>query len=723
MRSLRAQVTIFVILGLALLLVAALFFMARRTVVEQKLPPVDDIRTDFDALIASYEVHVEDCLQLHGPRVFSSLFSKGGFIDPLDEGFFVVDQFPTRGSALPFGSSVLPYWFEHKGGVSCSGSCSFVSHVPSVQSIASRARLELLAPVSSCVEDFSFSPDYTVDFSDDFDISVSIGADAVHYEYVRDVVFTDLRTDNFADISVVSASQDAYVIPLLELASSLVQQLELNNASASFADTFMEIISVYSLTDDAPLPPPEGGMSFGSRNIRRWFLPEVQDELSLLLADNIPFLQITGSATETLFLEDNLFSESLYHGSAFRPQFPLPYMDLLRSTSIDFVYQPDWGIDLAVSPSSGFIIEPSVFDFGGVPLLGLERLLGAAEYRFSYDLRVPVVVVLSEPYSFGGQGLTLMFAVETGLRDDGMIINGGDLVTDLSASSLFSNDRFGLDDSTLIEVVDAVSDEPLVDARVQYTCGDASTTLGQTNQSGELLSFLPFCLGGVLSVAVDGYASNLVSFDAFVGADAQVTIPAWPLKTFSLRLRSLSMQKVNDTFELGNQYNLLGPDDTLMLILTRRGEPSEREHVVVKNIDALSSASETVELFPGLYDLEAYLIQSLGSDYQLPNFVIPEDEVCYDEQPLNPFNDLTCETIPEIVFNDSMMRGGVSFIQSLGLSLNVSPQHYANDTLTVRYIELPLHLLEEHEDLGALGKVDEFSQKYNETLMPVFTKS
>ena len=78
----RGQVTLFIILGVLVLGLVALFFFLRSTVVEERVqearPVAEDVPTEFNPV----KVFTEDCLKLTVEEGMTRLGQQGGYIRP-----------------------------------------------------------------------------------------------------------------------------------------------------------------------------------------------------------------------------------------------------------------------------------------------------------------------------------------------------------------------------------------------------------------------------------------------------------------------------------------------------------------------------------------------------------------------------------------------------------------------------------------------------------------
>lgn len=738
MRS-KGQVTLFVIIGLVLLLVVGLFAVLRSGGPSSREEPVAH---DFSSSVASYQAHAERCLQQGGQQAFSRLFLNGGYADPAQEGFVAIEQFPTKGSALLFGDRLVPFWIRYEGSLGCEFGCSLSDRIPPLVagsgklSVEERAQSLMPGLVRSCLDDFDLGPDYEVRMGDRINVSVLVGEDGVSYGLSRDVNITFLPDGSSTVVDEVSAFSRSDIYKLYQDAVAFINQLELSNSSSTLGGALKTIIQSYGLTDDPEIPPMYGPTLLDAKPAKYWLLPEVKDSLRRHFADNLQFVQVVGSDEEQLFLDDNHFSQAIYQSGPFSLAYSYPYPEVIGSTSFDLYYDPSWNFELDVYPGNGQLIMPDTARFLNL-LPGFS--FGITDYSFGYDLRVPVLVVLKDAASFDGQGITLMFALESGLVNNQPLFAAGNItVDDGMRQDLFSDqDQWSLDEYE-VRAVDGITGEPLPGARLSYVCGADTADLGVADEDGMVTTSLPYCWGGLLAASLEGYSAKNVPFDVSDDEGGRaVDVELVPLRDYDVEVRTYKLFKtyvpdkelVNESLRpfvnddgslwlLGNQPGSLGIDDQVTLTLEKQASPGEDEVTEVLFLNGTNQYSQTVTLGLGSYSVEGLYMLLMGEDHQRPYFEIPEGEVCWKEKLKKK-----CETIPSIRFNDTMLAGGVNLPASSGVSLNITRDNYAGDKLVINLIRIAVDDVQNYQDLEVLGMTDTFSLFYNETLRPVLVDS
>ena len=747
----KAQVTIFVILGIVLLIVASIFMVMRSKLHQQTSP---DITHDFSAVKASYEAAAATCIKLEAPAAFQQVFSHGGYADPQAAGLAAFPDVPTAGSAVLLGDDhLVPYWLRQDTGAGCRGGCSYSFHVPALNpgesngvSVAEQVGDLLESSVKQCLDRWQPSADYDVAMSPDLSITVGIGDGGVSYDLQRDVQLTFVPSGAQTSMREVTASTSDNVKAFYDDAIAVLEQAITSNTSDSLPYAVKTIIEAYGMGSDPQLPPMYGGTRFvfGDGRPDTWMLPDVEEYLRLVLADNLALIHFRNTGGDHLFFDENHYSQAIYNSGPFTPTVFFP--DQAEAFNMSFLYQydPNWPIDLKISPG-GYYLKPSGFSTPKVPFL---PSIGYYDYSFQYDLVIPILIVAEDKSLFGGQGLTLLYGVETGLSANEPALYGEVPAAEDQSTDFFRSPDYFLDGLISITTKDTLTGAPLADIPLLYACGDNILEVATTNHDGVAKTYLPFCLGGVLYADADGYYSDAVQLSNVDATDQDVTLDLSPVKTFRLKVESYSLFKqfsfdqISDDNGFLSEYQAMAddlqakgidpsagiwnvstvsspmlPDESLTVIFTRAVRPGEQEQVEVKYFNSSTAADQTVDLAAGNYTIEAYLTVQLGPDRLIKEIVIPKETLCWGDKFLD-FQKKECQDINETRFNDTFYAGGVTF--SGDDALVVTVDDYEKSTIVIPYLSLRLADLEKHADLGVLGSMDAYKKVYANGLQPQF---
>ncbi len=722
----KGQITTFVVIGLVLLIIAGLFIYHSKTTTEV-VPPENTMTHDFSSVLSSYQSYAEKCLKTIGANSFQLVFRNGGYIDPEKEGFVAINDFPTTGSALkisPDSDVIVPYWLEQLGSASCKNNCLISLHIPplekensqGVKSIEERVEELVEEDIDDCLNTFNPGDDYNIIPISNSSVDIIIGDKQVTYKLLRKTKFVYSIDGSETTINEVTAQDNALVKELYETGKSILFQMELMNSSPLLARVTSTIINSFGSSKKSPIPPMYGQMDFSTSRPRTWMLDDVKKKLSKLLADNIPQIQVPGSKGETLFLDPNHYSQSIYNSPDFKPSLIFPYQEIIKDLSIDFIYLPNWDLDLKINPSNGYLIMPDYTSLS-IPFFRF----GMADYTFTYSLIYPLLIIINDDSSFNGQGLTLMFAMETGLRNNEPLISSSSLKNNEISlgNNLFASEEAKISGRIKVRTINGITGEPVEKVLVGYSCGDESVDLGETriqeDGNATVINRLPFCIGGLITGYLKDYYASAEALDVIDDSDKNLTLKLWPLKEFKLKVRSKILSKGQEGWYLGeNAEGFLDQDDELIYVMKRKALPGEQEFIQTGVLNTTTAMNNpTISLTPGFYDVELYLIRHFGENYTREKFVIPEQTIEVDGEE---------QKIPAIEFNSTLYLGGLEFTSETGISFNLSTKKYLNSsTITLHYIEVRMSDLTTASDLDQLGKIANYSIKYNQTLMPTMS--
>jgi hypothetical protein len=158
--------------------------------------------------------------------------------------------------------------------------------------------------------------------------------------------------------------------------------------------------------------------------------------------------------------------------------------------------------------------------------------------------------------------------------------------------------------------------------------------------------------------------------------------------------------------------------ESVLLIFERQKEsPTDSEFLQIYSYNHTTPTID-VELISGDYKLEAINMLGLGDDYVLDNITIPEREECYRT---GLFSE-NCTMLPEVVFNTTMLSGGVLLDNSTSGFFSVPLSALAtNNHLTVYTVGIELQDMDVLEDLENVNKYIEYSLTNRTDLEPEFS--
>jgi hypothetical protein len=467
----KGQITIFIIIGIILLLSVALFIFLRqeitifrpREVVPPELVPVVNF--------------MDNCLNELGTEAARIIGATGGYIDFPDG----IKQNPLSSLSLaPFDieRARVPYWY-YEG----------ERRIPTIEFMEDQMNHYIEDRYRECINNLT-------EFRQQFNIT----------ELGRIVVRTKLEDENtpivlnfpleFSDVlgkRIAKIETRTVTLPFrIRRAYTLAKAvMEAEEKDMKLEDITMDLIAI-----DPDIPYSD--MEF-SCSKKRWNVEDVRNKLKLLLRTNLDEIRIGN----TNFIEvpeekPYIFNHYIWYVT------DLSYDDL----GVSFSYDENWPFYLYARPNQGAYLESGMQK-------GLDMIswLCIQTWKFTYDIRYPVLATVNDKesgYNFNfafrvlidhNQGNRMNFPVtefefETNPTEEEYC---GRRVNDITIYTYDNVSVGGVED--YIEIAD-------VD--LSYTCLKHTCLLGKTEwtnggAAAELTAAFPYCVWGILRGKKEGY--------------------------------------------------------------------------------------------------------------------------------------------------------------------------------------------------------------------------
>ncbi|MFH1212247.1 MAG: hypothetical protein V1659_04970 [Candidatus Woesearchaeota archaeon] len=727
----KAQISIFIIIGIVLLLSVGLAFVVKDILNKEKPPELGSENEE----VADVVEFVDSCMNRIGKEAVVRIGAQGGYFNTTRAGLYAIPNMPTMSNSLEFapGSGILiPYWFYMDSSDSCTSNCQFSSERPSLYaeqgslSVESQIKDYIDTHIGKCVNNLDdYRSRFEITITGELESTVRITEDNI---LVTAEFPVQLHQDNF-DTSLLREYQTILDVDFKSIygIASDITMLEMNNDYRFLEKVTKEVIAAYSGDPASEMPPVAGSMSFDLGGIKTWRKSKAKKELEFHLTNEIPTLQIMGSRESTLLFDpNNAIFTGLYKNMMI---FMLnSNQNDVEKLKIDFKYLPWWQSYMKINPGSGELIMPARQGFNAMLFLPIQL----TDYRFSYDSSYPVMVTLRDPDAFNGEGYLFQYAIEVNLR------NGEPLLADIQEleienveSTFFASPGQRNSGDIKITTVDS-NNVPLPEVTLSYYSADEELFLGSTSmdQSEAVLhASLPLCIGCFVGGYIEDYFVRSTPLDLQeIGETAEAVVEAEKIvkKNLSVMLKivdkhSLSMPAGGSVsfWNLSSSAVNVHPDEDLMLILTREPGIGEAEFIRAIELNGSSERDAEIELVSGRYELQGFITRNMGENYSLRQVVIPASEYCYDTEPLNPFGGEECAEIPKVELNDSLYRGGVTFTETNGGLFEITKQDLQSHNEIVIYLVVPdYNDYEILADLEQMGKTDEYSVTYRASLLP-----
>lgn len=595
----RGQITVFIILGIVLLLGVAtvVYFTSQQVVFREGVVIDKEAQPVYD--------YVASCL--------ASIAEEGIVLQGMQGGYLSLPSSIERAPAsyVPMdnrGIVKVPLWvFERE------------NRVPSLAQMETELGAYVRDNLDACLNKFSAFT-YPVVSNTTPRVSATIGDQVV----IRAAYPVEIRRPERTVI--VNEFVSTVDVRFKEAYDLAVKTIEKENEGAWFENLTIDLMAGHP---DVPFDSLEFDCA-----PRTWRLNDVKTTVQNILQTNLAAIRVQNTVTAPFAERANAYERVLGYSrdDFFQGRYPknvpddqfeyarLQFDPGVAKTNVRaaFTYRPEWGLDLNAQPNQGGVLS-SKLGKGASKYLSF---LCINSYHFVYDVIYPVLFTVRDEAAFKNKGFTFQMAFP-------VIIHNNDAARQSFGYREFTGfeqsqgfcEQLG---SSVVEVR-AAGLEPefgvveLDGVNVDYQCVSKTCTLGTTHADGgfyRLTSRLPDgCIGPKITVSKDGYlpVSKYVTGDVM-----EFTMP---------RLRELKLQVVKHAYDVdAKQYS---PPK----LLSANEQVTVHVHAANTTYDqfvALPGTNATVSLIDGTgtYEIDALMsvFDKVVGGYQNARWVVtPRD--------------------------------------------------------------------------------------------------
>ncbi len=368
-------------------------------------------------------------------------------------------------------------------------------------------------------------------------------------------------------------------IPInMELIYNIASDLALYEDLYSYLEGFtLDLIEKYSWrggTKEQPhyLPPKRFTDAGFDCSQTTWTMDEVKNGLKNNYNQNLQYLKIAGTNFERELRSDPIEQGVLdgYIKDLFAEDYP--------TIRAEYVYDPDWFFNLDILPKSGTTIKPDRTTAVGIPLL---PRLCTFKYRFNYFYDFPILLKVTDDSSARinvetntfekGEGYEFHIPLWVNVcgnkeRECTGRARTYDINVELEETS-FCEDTQKLSGDITINVKEGTS--PVKDVDVYYKGTDTMQNcfIGRTNDGGIMVSKFPFCSGCSIELYKKDYPVKKQTLDVLDYEDKEITLNLAPFAELNVNAKLIKIAtfvrswhetdgftNANKMIELGQKY-------------------------------------------------------------------------------------------------------------------------------------------------------------------------
>jgi len=504
----RAQVTIFIIVGIVLVFAfAAILYFTRTTTTQEIATAEEPISVTVPQEFVPIQRYTENCLFEIGKRGIKVLGQHGGYIYPDMAGKYSADD-PTNADGFLVGTQEVPYW-HYNIQSDRSRSVTFASLRPKlyekddpVLSVESQLSRYVKEQLDDCLDNYTgLREQYQIDLLDggNKEVKARVGETGITFSLTLAIKAT--QGSSTQEIDSFGVKVPIHFKHYYEVASTIMEAQQNN----SFLERQgLELLSIYSRKDSRYFAPISD-VSFDSFSDLSWTESQLKVTYQDLLTSHIPFLRFLGSRN---------FYRATYPEGEILAQQALDNMVLTLQGAEDLEVSFDylgWKPYLKSNSINGKIIPEKVH----VTYWALDY--SHQRYETHYDISYPALVTVSDSTAFDGEGYSLVFGLESNVRNNAPA-KAGDTWEGYPKPqiNIMCDEEFRTTGDIKTVVIDSYTKKPLEDVLVGFSIPEqTSCDIGVTDTDGELVEKYPGVYGGMMSFAKPEYSKSYYSFNTY----------------------------------------------------------------------------------------------------------------------------------------------------------------------------------------------------------------
>ena len=494
----RAQVSIFIILGLVIAITIIAIFTIRSAFIKDWLNIEQEKTAEVPEQIKPIKSYIDSCLSTLSREAINTLGLQGGYIelplDPIPRSFF--NQFSNSLEIVP--NTYTSYWFhETSNGIQ-------KLEVPTIENMELDINNYITSKIDNCIKELFVNPDfsrYSIKFNSFPKTSTRIEDNFIEITLNYP---SELYLDNIG-----KRIENYYVkldIPLGYLYKTSKNILEVASQNNFFEKKTIDILSLYEEI-------PYGGVSLDC-NSPTWTKSEVTKNLKDLVSANIGEIKLKDS--------DYILKNEAHK-----------YFELTAGYSDSeinafFLYSPQWPFEIEIYPSQGEILTSDELSnrAGNKATEILSGIFCLNHYNFVYDIKYPILITLSKDnYRF-------QFALQTIINNNQPKENKlGTLDLPESNIDVCSRKVTPVKVYALSEIQNELKS---IEADISFQCFATTCPLGKTrtdeNNEYSLTTLFPECLNGQVIAQNENYLTSKEFIDT--NQETSVSVVLKPIHKF-----------------------------------------------------------------------------------------------------------------------------------------------------------------------------------------------
>ena len=573
----KAQVVIFIVLSLSIILLGLLYFFYQKQYADKK---VEILHPD----VAVIKDYIDNCIRSVAEDGLERIGLSGGYIYLPEK---IKNDPRTYLTTFPGVGFKIPYWW-HDG----------IEAVPTEEFISQQLRSHIKNEIRNCVDRFRAferrlnvtelrEPVVDVQFNEN-DISINL-------KYPIEITSKDgaIKTN---------LESFEYTLPIrfkkvYELAKLIIEREN--------KDYFLEkkTIDLYSIDSDIPTTDIEAGCK-----TKVWQLRAISNKLKTLLRVNLPYIKIKGTDYNPNLYVPNPSGKSVYSETYFGQHYVWEIDKdadtKYKNMKVAFTYDDKWPLDIYARPSQNGILSSDAQK--GTDLLSF---LCIQLWHFTYDIKYPVIVTIFDQNTTKNKNYRFSFAFKASIdhNQPSRLRTGTTLFEtepDLSSEDYCNT----VQNEITIFTINNATGESIKDVNLTFVCGRYYCDIGQSDwisfgAAAGITKRFPYCVNGVIKGTKQGFA-ELKSFIQTEVDGSSYVLSLNPTKEF----KNYKVVK----------HLLSNPS------IVQELEPNEKASIQIKGKD---TGFESFTVYPKEVDFPLIIPEGIDAVYEVNIYVIDEENI------------------------------------------------------------------------------------------------
>jgi hypothetical protein len=762
MKNKKAQISVFIIIGIVIVVALSLFLYFATEQTEKKMEQyqLEDIPEEVQP-IRSY---ITTCINDIGVKAIFELGKHGGYIDPEDailtgKELKFDENNPTESDGISFFNTKVPYWLHMKSSNQCI-ECEYSKNIPSIQKIESQINQYIENKIDQCINSYS---SFT---KEGFQITEITTPHPKTMIREKDIIInmefelTVEKNGRKTNMKKFTTQIPFALKETLQLAFDITKSFYTIQIPEELT---MHLISIYSGMDTKEDLPPIAGTSRETKR-KIWHITSTKQKVSEVISNHISLMNFANS----------LNNQPVVGESELNPLYPFNIgintsQELIKKHEVKANYL-DWPMYIDINPKEDDILIPSQEEYLGIQGYDFfeESPYGFEPYHlriynFYYDIAYPLIIELREPQAFNGEGYSFFFAHEVNIKEnlnlknylagsakiplildkvnferhfketeleitpaelfpEGLIDNAYFTQTDdgtypfNNEETLFCDKDQRITKEHIIFAKNAETKEDISEVDLFFGCGRYKqckihyTEFIESINKTAVIAKLPVCEGGHIFGRKKGYFGipKFISTKANIGSN--ITINMEPIKTVKINIKTKDPKDIDTS-------QILATNKSINLVVSRlKGDdpfyrPFNQKAFFIGNGE---ENIQKIDLIPGEYmitaryiDPEGFVIKAGAEIIEIPG----SDPISLPEEDQ--------EFIPAQLGGTMIGEETITELHPKG-SWTVTREDLAYAGNTIEFYALKFKKPSTFTEMTESAKVEEYSQLFRDKLEPAY---